>query len=150
MAPKLPTSKLQLIRDIIGNQSLTTFQIAEETEYSKIWWKWWLNAGLIYTDTQWHIENYPKFPYLTNLAQQFPWFVFLKKGSILRFSSGCNYRLCMHIRGCNSKPRVKGVTILISELSSVSGETMLCWGKAGCWILNFSPRINWLRSKELS
>jgi hypothetical protein len=36
MAPRLPPSKLHLIRDMIVSQSLNTSQMAEETECSKV------------------------------------------------------------------------------------------------------------------
>lgn len=36
MTPRLPVSKLRLIRDMIKSQSLTTSQMAEEAECSKL------------------------------------------------------------------------------------------------------------------
>ena len=36
MAPRLPTSKLHLIRDMIESQSFTTSQMAEEAECTKL------------------------------------------------------------------------------------------------------------------
>jgi hypothetical protein len=36
MAPRLPASKLHLIRDMIESQSLTTSEMAEEAECSKL------------------------------------------------------------------------------------------------------------------
>lgn len=36
MAPRLPVSKLHLIRDMIQSQSFTTSRMAEEAEYSKL------------------------------------------------------------------------------------------------------------------